>query len=206
MNFSKIYLIVSLFSIVITGCQSSTSSPTLAANPTSSPTLAANPEVTITAFIGYPEPGYPTDPTPTLFDYSSDTGYPVPESTPFFADLPEKLVIPTPEAGTGIVVGQLLTPGPGGQPFYNQLYLARTLQADQEGYPLVTTFSEDEDPVASQDKTGTFLFVNIKPGVYALAIWAPVASTIYQDPETQDYMLFEVREGETTDLGIIGIP
>lgn len=198
MKYSSIFLIVSLFLIVITGCQSSTPSPT----------LEALPEVTDTPSVGYPEPGpgYPAGPTPTQFDYSADPGYPVPEVTPFFADLPEKLDIPTPEAGTGIVVGQLLTPGPGGEPFYNQLYLARTLEADKEGYPPVITFSENEDPVSTQDKTGTFLFVNIKPGVYALAMWAPVASTIIQDPETQDYMLFEVREGETTDLGVIAIP
>lgn len=198
MKFSYIYLIAALFAIVITGCQSSTPSPT----------LEALPEVTDTPSSELPEPGpgYPAGPSPTPFDYSSDLGYPVPEITPFFENLPEKLTIPTPEAGTGIVVGQLLTPGPGGEPFYNQLYLARTLEADKEGYPPVITFSEAEDPVSSQDKTGTFLFINIKPGVYALAMWAPVASTIIQDPETQDYMLFEVREGETTDLGVIAIP
>ena len=67
-------------------------------------------------------------------------------------------------------------------------------------------FSESDAPNSIQDNEGHFLFVNISPGTYALALWSPVASTIIQDPDTQLYLIFEVRAGEVTDLGVIGIP
>jgi hypothetical protein len=67
-------------------------------------------------------------------------------------------------------------------------------------------FSEDDNPIADQDKLGNFLFVDIPPGIYALAIWSPITSTIIQEPDSPDYMLVEVKAGETTDLGIISIP
>ena len=154
-------------------------------------------------FEGYPAEGYATS---TPFDYTQSEGYPVPEYTPFFADLPAELSIPTPESGSGIIVGQLLTPGAGGEPYYTSIYLARTIDTDKAGYPPIIAFSENEDPLASQDKTGTFLFENVEPGLYALAIFSPLASTIIQDPDTGDYMLVEVRAGEVLELGVIGIP
>ncbi len=161
------------------------------------------PEASPTLFSVYP---YPAPVTPTLFDYTKEEGYPIPESTPFFENLPDLLVIPTPGAETGVVVGQLLTPGPGGEPYYSTLYLARTIFADEEDMPPIIAFSEAEDPVSTQDKTGRFLFTDVPPGEYALALWSPVSSTILQEPDTEEYLVFEVKAGEVTDLGIIAIP
>lgn len=192
----KDYLYMCLLTLILVSCQSTTPSPT----------STDNQVATQTPSVGYPIEGYPAGPTPTLFDYTSDTGYPIPESTPFYAEYPDLLEIPTPKAETGIVTGQMLTPGPGGQPFYNPLYLASTIPASIEGYPPVIALSEDDAPSSIQDKQGTFLFLNIPPGTYALALWSPVASTIILDPETQNYLLIEVRAGEVTDLGVIGIP
>jgi hypothetical protein len=196
MRYLKHSLYIGLFALIMASCQSSAPSPTSTDTQT----------VTQTPSPDYPMEGYPAGPTPTLFDYTSDTGYPIPESTPFYAEYPDSLEIPTPEADTGIITGQLLTPGPGGQPFYNPLYLANTIPASIEGYPPVIALSEADAPSSIQDKEGRFLFVNIPPGTYALALWSPVASTIIQDPDIQDYLLIEVRAGEITDLGVIGIP
>jgi hypothetical protein len=82
---------------------------------------------------GYPVGGYPAESpaTSTPFDYTQDEGYPAPENTPSFSSLPDELSIPTPQAASGVIIGQLLSPGPGGEPYYTVLYLANTIPADQ---------------------------------------------------------------------------
>jgi hypothetical protein len=200
-----IFIYIALFVLIASSCQSSNpSSP----SPTPTEIQEATPiPSTSDPNIGYPVEGYPAGPTPTLFDYSSDdVGYPAPETTPFYSDYPDQLEIPTPEADTGIVTGQLLTPGPGGEPYYSTVLLADTIPADQEGYPPMIGFSEQDSPSAVQDKLGVFLFVDVPPGLYALALWSPISSTIIQEPDSPDYMLIEVKAGETTDLGIVSIP
>lgn len=149
--------------------------------------------------------GYPAGATPTPFDYSQE-GYPAPETTSPSVELPASLEIPEPEADSGIVTGQLLTPGPGGSPYIGSLYLASTIASDQEGFPPIVAFSDQVDPLAVQDQSGRFLFTDIAPGNYSLVIWNPVASTVIEEPGTNDYMVFEVKAGEVTDLGVIGIP
>lgn len=210
MNKTSILLLIILAAVLLASCGSETPPPAgteeVDQSVANTPTLADEPtpvDEPTQLFEGYPAEGYPTS---TPFDYSQDEGYPEPESTPFFVELPDELVIPTPESGKGVVVGQLLNPGPGGEPYFASLYLARTIDSDRQGYPPIIAFSDTEDPLASQDKTGKFLFENVEPGLYALAIWTPIASTIIQDPETNDYMLVEVRAGEFLDLGVIGIP
>jgi hypothetical protein len=167
---------------------------------------SATPAPTIPAEIPPPDAeGYPFGPTSTPFDYTKD-GYPEPESTPFFLELAEELEIPAPGEDTGILTGQLLTPGPGGEPYYGTVYLARTITTDQEGMPPIVAFSEGVDPVAEQDRSGRFILKDIQPGIYALVIWTPVASTVIADQGTGEYRTFEVKAGEVTDVGIIGIP
>lgn len=192
----KIYLSILLI-FLISSCSSPTPAETVAVS------VSEIPDESPTPFSVYP---YPAPATSTPFDYTKEEGYPVPGTTPFFENLPESLVIPTPEAETGVVVGQLLTPGPGGEPYYGTLYLARTISSDTEGMPPIIAFSESEDPVSIQDKTGRFLFTAVLPGEYALALWSPVSSTILQKPDSEEYLVFAVRAGEVTDLGIIAIP
>lgn len=172
-------------------------------NPTPIPTETEPVLETPIVPVGYP---YPFPVTSTEFVYTPAPGYPSPPVTPFYSELPDSLEIPAPSPDTGVVVGQLLTPGPGGQPYYATLYLAHTIEASEEGYPPIISFSEVENPVAQQDKSGKFLFVDISPGEYALAIWSPISSTIIQDPDTGDYLVFEVKAGDVTDLGVISIP
>jgi hypothetical protein len=192
------YLLIGLSVFLVIGCSTPSPTETPLAQDTVVPSESPLP------LDGYPYPG-PVTRTP--FDYTTDPGgYPEPESAQFFENLPDSLDIPTPQADTGIVMGQLLTPDEDGEPYYGTLYLARTLETDAEGMPPIIAFSEGEDPLSTQDKTGTFLFVDIPPGKYALALWSPVTSTIIQDPEIDDYMVFEVKAGEVTDLGVIIIP
>jgi hypothetical protein len=150
--------------------------------------------------------GYPAGATPTPFDYTQEEGYPAPATSRPAEELPASLEIPEPAADRGVVTGQLLTPGPGGSPYIGSLYLASTIASDQEGFPPIVAFSDQVDPLAIQDQSGRFLFSDIAPGNYALVIWNPVASTVIEEPGTNDYMVFEVKAGEVTDLGVIGIP
>ena len=209
MRDTKLLLLIFTVLIITTSCNPETPTP---------PTAKTTPlleEVAPTAIEespsineGYPVEGYPAEgyPTSTPVDYSLNEGYPAPETTPFIATILDQLTIPTPEIDKGIIQGQLLTTDPEGEPYYATLYLARTIQSDQEGYPPIVTFSEDEDPSSIQDKGGHFLFTNINPGIYALSIWSPVSNVIIVDPDTQAYMLIEVNAGEITDLGVIRIP
>lgn len=192
-SFSSILSLVSIILLFLVGCS----------NPTSTPTETEVVPETPQIPVGYPYP-YPVVEVTEI--YTPDPGYPPPLVTPFFANLPESLEIPEPSPDLGVIVGQLLTPGPGGEPYYATLYLAQTIEASEAGYPPIISFSENQDPVAQQDKSGRFLFVNIPPGEYALAIWSPISSTVIQDPETGDYLVFEVKAGEITDLGVISIP
>ena len=204
MKETKLFLLITMVMIITTSCNPETPTPpTAEATPQPEEVPPSAIEESPTINQGYPAEGYTTS---TPVDYTLNEGYPAPETTPFFATILDQLTIPTPEIDKGIIHGQLLTTDPEGEPCYATIYLARTIQSDQEGYPPIVTFSEDEDPSAVQDKGGRFLFINIPPGIYALAIWSPVSNIIIVDPDTQDYMLIEVRAGEITDLGVISIP
>ena len=166
----------------------------------STPTLV---DESIQSTEGYPAVEIATS---TPFDDSQNEGYPAPEPIPLANDLPDQLTIPTPNTDKGNVTGQLLTPDPGGEPYDTSLYLASTIDSDNAGYPPIVVLSDSEEPLASQDKTGKFLFENIEPGIYGLRIWTSIKNTIIQDPDTGGYLLVEVRAGEIVDLGVIGIP
>lgn len=117
-------------------------------------------------------------------------------------------VVPTPTQKTGVVTGQLLTPGPGGQPYIATLYLATFVypQGNAEAPPLIA-FSEETSLQGVQDPaTGRFYFADVPPGKYAIIIWTPVVSMPLRDAESNTEITFEVKAGEVTDLGVIAIP
>lgn len=119
-----------------------------------------------------------------------------------------EFLIPTPTADTGVVTGQLLTPGPGGRPYIATLYLATFVypQGNVDAPPLIS-FSEETSLQGVQDPaTGRFYFANVPPGKYAIIIWTPVVSMPLRDAETSMEITFEVKAGEVTDLGVIAIP
>lgn len=153
-------------------------------------------------------PGVYPGPPPVVptFDYTGEA-YPVPtgDPTPTQPE-PTPITVPTPSQDLGIVTGTLLTSDPDQQPYLTDLYLGSTIPADKEGFPPMVSLSEATDPKAAQDKTGFFLFTNIKPGFYALIVWNPITSTVIQDEKKENYYVFEVKAGEVTDLGEIYFP
>ena len=189
---------VILFAISFAGC---------GPRPVATPTGTTSPAPIVETpgdFQGnpYPEPG-----TPDRSPQQVEGGYPGPAGAADVENLPESITIPTPEAGLGVVVGTLLSSGDAGEPYFAELLLVKTVESSQEGYPPSITISREEDPVAVQDKSGKFLFDKILPGSYALVIWdPPLGNPIIKEPDSDEFIVFEVAAGEVTDLGEIVIP
>lgn len=116
------------------------------------------------------------------------------------------IVIPTPRPDLGIVVGKLLASDPGNPPYLSVLHLGNTIKADRADFPPMVSLSPDTDPKAVQDITGAFMFTDIKPGFYAVIVWNPYNSIVIQDEKKENYLVFEVKPGEITDLGTILFP
>jgi hypothetical protein len=195
-KYMKMVLWIIALSLILAGC-GGTNEPAppvelTVENPTDNP-----------ADIPYPDPNAtPFVPPPTI-EYT----YPGPIQTEVSTEieLPEKLDIPEPGKDTGIVIGQLLTPGPGGDPYIGVLYLASTLAPSDPKYPPMVAFSEATDPKAVQDRNGNFLFVDVPPGKYAMLIWTPVTNTVIENLETGEYLYFDVNAGEVLDLEIVSV-
>lgn len=170
--------------------------------PVETPTKPMNPFPGTDPYAG-PLSRAPAQPT-VEFAYEA---YPEPLSGPtatFTPALP--VVIPTPEVDLGVVTGKLLSSDPGNPPYLATLYLGNTIKPDKEGFPPMVTLSEDTDPKAIQDESGTFVFSAIKPGFYAILVWDPTVSKVIMDEKDENYFVFEVKAGEVTDLGVIYYP
>jgi hypothetical protein len=109
--------------------------------------------------------------------------------------------VEVPTAGNGAVHGVLMTSNDH-KPYQATLYLGRAIPPSDPKYGPMIGFSENVDPKAETDPTsGYFQFKDIPPGTYTLIIWTPVGSTAIEKPGTKEYLLFDVKVGEVTDLG-----
>jgi hypothetical protein len=152
----------------------------------------------------YPAPG-----TVASSDNRLNEQYPAPAASPLAQGtvMHSPLSIPKPKDDAGVVVGKLITSDDANNlPYLSTIYLARTVNPKQQGYPPLVAFSEETDPKAIQDDSGQFLFTDVPPGAYALIIWTPISSNVVQNPETKENLIFEVKAGELTDLGVVPIP
>jgi hypothetical protein len=130
--------------------------------------------------------------------------YPLETSYTLEDNYPQSITIPTPTQDKGIVTGYLVSASK--EPYLGALYLAKAIPASVEGYPPLVGFSEQTDPQAVQDAKGQFLFEDIAPGEYAIAVWNPVSSFIITKVGSEDFLLFNVEAGKVTDLGEVIVP
>jgi hypothetical protein len=130
--------------------------------------------------------------------------YPMETSYSLEENFPESLTIPAPTQDKGIVTGFLVTGSK--EPYLGTIYLAKAIPASIADYPPLVAFSDQTDPKAVQDVKGRFLFEDIAPGEYAIAIWNPVSSFILQELGTENFLLFNVEAGKVTDLGEVIVP
>jgi hypothetical protein len=111
------------------------------------------------------------------------------------------LVIPKPDANTGVVVGQLVMPDStivlAGLP----VYLGQILPVEP-GPTYMITVQEKSSPHTLSAGDGQFA-LSAPPGEYIFMIWTPVHSLVITNPATKSEWKVTVRAGETTNAGKI---
>jgi hypothetical protein len=106
----------------------------------------------------------------------------------------------TPAPGLGIVQGVLLLEG---EPAAERTMYLAALIASGEGME-VAALDPVEDDRAESDATGTFVFVDVEPGRYALGINSPVGPVLIRAEDGME-ILAEVEAGQVVDLGEVWI-
>lgn len=124
----------------------------------------------------YPDPGM-IPPTPTY----------IPPPTP------------TPDPTLGRIDGSLFE---GTSPVQISLYLAE-IQADENGKEIAARYDPQNSPREETSPDGSFSFVNVKPGRYALILYTGMNSFLLNVPDKNEAIIFTVEAGKTFDLGKI---
>jgi len=127
------------------------------------------------------------------------------ETSSNFVDSNSDFSMQTPEPGRGNVGGKLLD-STTKKPYEASLFLSKNLTADYPGYPPVISFSYQSNPRASQDDEGNFLFKNIEPDKYVIVLYRPTGQEFIEDKETGLPILYEVKENQVLNLGVIEYP
>ena len=213
-----VFLLI-VIALLLASCSSKTDNTT---SPTAQETQASTneayppagsiPESQPAGQLTYPYPGPYPGPNPTAIshqptiDYNAMPYVPPEVEPPSTATPSVPIVVPTPRADLGIVVGKLLSTDNGNPPYLATLYLGSTIEADKADFPPLVSLDETTDPKATQDESGAFVFIDIKPGIYAVIVWDPYTSIVIQDEKKENYLTFEVKAGEITDLGTILYP
>lgn len=105
-------------------------------------------------------------------------------------------------AGSGTVTGVLLLRTEDGlQPVADvKLAVGGTL-SDDEGTEWVVAYEPSTAPVAYTDESGNFVFEGLESGRYGLILDIVMGSFLLYQEGTPNAILFEITDGETTDLG-----
>jgi hypothetical protein len=82
-----------------------------------------------------------------------------------------------------------------------QLYLARVMRS-AEGEAFVAGLDEKSSPAAMTDADGAFVFVDVPPDSYGLAVATPIGSFLITDEQGRD-LLFEAEAGEALNVGTV---
>ena len=122
-------------------------------------------------------------------------------NTPAGTPVPTMLV-PTPSAETGVVIGQILLSLDNSPLDGYIVYLGKATPL-QPGDEYVITLKEQESPHIAADGEGRFALAS-EPGTYALVVWTPFHSKVLADPNDPTRELsIELVAGETVDVGAL---
>lgn len=113
-------------------------------------------------------------------------------------------LIPTALATKGVVTGTLLRWSSTESLPEAELYLASVITAtDNVDFRLIA-LEPDSDPRAEMDAlTGTFVFTDVEPALYAVAIVSPFGSALINEPAESNALTFSVVAGQIVDLGVV---
>ena len=104
--------------------------------------------------------------------------------------------------GSGALTGVLLLKTEDGfQPVADvKLAIGETL-SDDEGTERVVAYDPSTAPVTYTDASGRFVFEDLESGRYGLILDIVMSSFLLYQEGTLDVILFEITDGEMTDLG-----
>lgn len=114
------------------------------------------------------------------------------------------LSTPTPPEGKATIAGVLQREGSSEPVSEVDLYLT-TLLRTAEGKEILAALDVATDPRAFTDQEGVFLFTEISPETYGLAIVCPTGSFLLREPDTGGDLLITAEAGAVIDLGILYI-
>jgi len=109
--------------------------------------------------------------------------------------------IPTPSPTEGVVVGRLVTNNPNDR-IGLSIFLGDVVMLGEKSH--AAFLDRERAPIGDLNPaTGWFVFVHVRPGIYALIVFEPeVGSWAYMTAEG-DVMVIKVNPGEVTSLGDI---
>jgi hypothetical protein len=87
------------------------------------------------------------------------------------------------------------------------IYLSKNASEGQEGIPAILAFSYQSSPLGILTETGSFVFLNVAPGQYALTLWSPMAPPYFmKSADGNDYLWVNVEADKSLNLGKIEVP
>ena len=115
------------------------------------------------------------------------------------------LSIPTPSKGKATIVGVLQREGNNAPVSEVDVYLTTFIRT-AEGKEILAALDVASDPRAFTDQQGVFLFTEISPETYGLAVVCPTGSFLLREPDTGEELLITVQAGAVIDLGTLYVP
>ena len=127
-----------------------------------------------------------------------------PSTSPLESPIPTEevvlpLFVPTPQPGTGIVIGSVIIETVGKPMASVEVFLGTPIGADEET-PL---FGLDPSvaPSSVTDAYGRFVITDVPPGKYVVILWSPVNSIMARDVKNGTPLVISVDDQRVVDVG-----
>jgi len=169
--------------LILSACSTATQAP---------PTQAVNPPPQQT--LSYPAPDQtPAYPAPYVYS-TTDSSYPSPNTQASINPVPTYTTNPQ----MGNVTGKILRKDTAIK--YINLYLANVIQ-DEAGKDIVAGLDRVNSPSTVTDQNGSFAFINVEAGRYALILDIVSNQFLLNYPDNDQPIIIVVEKGKEVSLG-----